>query len=190
MAHIQSQRSGEILAERAALNVSLLRAAADHLAEARESGAFDVSIGGQTYRLRAVDTGGLIDLNTAAPPLLEAYLTAMGLTDAEIRRFRDWRRGSKRLLRIGDLIRVSGAQSIDWEQFLRTATVYSGRSGAARDEMPDELWEMLERSWQQEWETAASGVNFEVFRDQDARDLPLGSVRAGSDGAAKLLFVR
>lgn len=189
LAHIQTQETEVLLAERSALNVALLRASTAPLAEARASGTYEVTVGDDTHTLRAVDVGGLVDLNTAQPPLLETYLTEIGLTNEEITRFRSWRQTSKRLLRIEDLIRVTAAQRADRALLLATATVHSGRTGVSLDDAPEVLRDLLQARWQDDWATAPSGVNFRIERIRQTGPLPVGVVNVRPDGRGKILWL-
>ncbi len=173
-----------ILAERSALNVTLLRAVRGPL----ESGPVEVTVGGEVHELRVTDVGGLVDLNTAQPPLLDAYLGAIGLTELEIARFRTWRQTSKRLLRIEDLLRVSEAVEADWALLMATATVYSGRPGVSLEDAPEAVRKVLEPVWQEVWASPASSVNFRVERVTGAGMLPVGVVHIRPDGEGKVLW--
>ncbi len=189
LAHIQNQETEVLLAERSVLNVTLLRAVGATLAETRESGTFEVSVAEETYTLRAVDVGGLVDLNTAQPPLLEVYLTAIGLTNEEIARFRAWRQTSKRLLRIEDLIRVSGTETADRALLSATATVRSGRSGVSLEDAPEALQALLQTRWADAWATAPSGANFRIEHISPTGPLPVGVMHIQPDGMGKVLWV-
>lgn len=178
-----------MLAERSALNIALLRAVVPQLAEERRSGEYQITLDGELYVLRAVDVGGLVDLNAAAPPLLEAYLTTIGLTPDEIQRVFEWRRTSKRFLRVEDLLRASGARALDVGLIRRTATVFSGRPGLAREEMPEELVGLLTPYWRDSWVSSASRVNFHLLFELDGHQWVVGAVHTQLTKSAKTLWV-
>ena len=96
---------------------------------------------GLTVRLQ--DVAGLVDLNTAAPELLDALFARLGLSEQELRRFRTWRGQGHRLLRATDLIRVAEADPQVAPMLARVATVFSGRTGVAGAVAPPEVIEML-----------------------------------------------
>lgn len=186
LSHIQSQEMEIALAKRDVLHQALLGAAGEHLAQEAMTGAFEVVVGDKSYTLFAQDVGGLVDLNTSAPALLETYLSAIGLTAEEINQYRDWRKTPRRLLRVADLLRVTEAEGADLEVLLRTATVHSGRTGVSFVAMPEELRALFGARWQEAWEAPVSGVNFRVDKG-DGPAVSLGSVHLGQSKAAAIL---
>lgn len=96
---------------------------------------------GRTFRLQSA--GGLVDLNTAAPELLERLLNGYGL-DATARAdalqsYRTWRRTGFRLQRVSDFVRVSGLNGVDLPGLATLATVHSGRASLSGEQAPLEL---------------------------------------------------
>lgn len=86
---------------------------------------------------------GLIDLNTAAPALLELLLLGYGLdanqTSRALNNYRAWRREGRKLLRVSDFHRVSGLTRQQLPGLELIATVYSGRTGIAPEHAPLQL---------------------------------------------------
>ena len=141
------------------------------------------------------DAGGLVDLNSALPPLREAALSAVGLPgvdDALVA----WRRGGRRVQRPDDLIRVLGLDPARLPRFRRIATVSSGRAGVARDVMTPEASEALRAAGLDAapgspLAAPPSGVNFEAFAVREGEPFWIGTVSAGSaDGAGRILDLR
>ncbi|MDA7966139.1 hypothetical protein [Ruegeria sp.] len=127
---------------------------------------------GREQTLVLQDVGGLVDLNTAAPDLLNALSTSLGVPDEALERFRDWRRTPYRLQSVVDFARVS---EVPYEVGLRLkefATVHSGRFGIASDLAPLGLIERLRVAAPRgsvqglelpvSWQTPGSGVTFRV----------------------------
>lgn len=189
LAHMRAQDTDLILAERAAMNPVLLREAATELRRTPGTTTLAVELGDRAYDLAIVDAGGMIDLNAATPSLLDAYLGAIGLTSAERDRFRSWRRTTGRLLRVVDVPRISGASNLDLALLQETATVYSGRTGVAREVMPERLARLLPESLPPGWISAPSGTNFYVFRHLPEGLLPVGALHLRPSGVPKLLWV-
>lgn len=187
VAHLQIRSAEAELASRAAEGPMFLRAAALQVATNPITRTVATSEG--SGQIQIVDAGGMIDLNTAAPPLLDRYLDALGFRPDEIQRFRTWRQEGRRLLRRQDLIRVSGAEAADIATLALTATVVSGRTGVAADAAPDALTALLSPSAFDPYATPPSGVNFEVFLQNADRLTPLGAVHVRPDGSARFLRV-
>jgi hypothetical protein len=187
LAHIQAQETELHIAERAALNKRLLHGVSGHLAEAREGGTYEITVDGQSYQLRVIDVGGLVDLNTASPPLLDAYLSALGMTQEEIARLRAWRQTSKRLLRVEDLIRVTGTTALDQSLLLQTATVHSGRPGVSLEDAPEALRDLIFARWDEAWTSPRSGMNFSVGAGGSGGKVSIGVAHVPPGGAVKIL---
>ncbi|MCU0826017.1 MAG: hypothetical protein MUE52_01075 [Tabrizicola sp.] len=89
---------------------------------------------GRTLLLQ--DVGGLIDLNTAHPDLLDRLAVAIRVPKGGMERLRSWRRTGLRLLDLNDFVRLTG---LPWQQASRLpflATVSSGRFGIDPDTSP------------------------------------------------------
>lgn len=93
------------------------------------------------------DVGGLVDLNTAAPLLLERLLAGYDLAEADrttaLSAFRTWRRAGNRLARVSDFFRVTDLDPLVVQGFEQFTTVYSGRPGIAPDKAPHALLALL-----------------------------------------------
>lgn len=86
---------------------------------------------------------GLIDLNTAAPDIVERVVEAFELGPEAMTDYIAWRRSGRRLLRVGDFLRVTGAGQERLAELLAVATVHSGRRGIAPDVAPSGVLEIL-----------------------------------------------
>lgn len=145
--------------------------------------------------LRLQDVGGLIDLNTAAPELLDRLAAQIGLDPGALEAYRTWRRTPHRLQSTADFSR---AATVDPALALRlqgVATVFSGRRGIAPEVAPEAVLELLsDRPGPREtlvsalpadWITGPSGANFEVIvMPVDKPPRSLGTIGLGT-GAAK-----
>lgn len=189
LAHIQGQGTERHLAEKSALRNELLTRMTHQFGALAEAGQFTISMSDEDYLIQVVNAGGLIDLNTANPRLLDAYLEGIGLKNENIKKFRDWRQSSKRLLRITDLQRVSGATDIDFATLRQTATVVSGRSGISPSDAPEMLTDLLASSWRDEWASAASSSNFEVFLLGGRADHRIGAFHLSGDGSVRSIWI-
>lgn len=100
---------------------------------------------GRTVRLQS--TGGLVDLNTAAPELIERLLVGYDLSvterDDALFAYRAWRRTGFRLQRVSDFVRVSGLDAKDLTGLQEFATVHSGRSTLSAEQAPLRLLQHL-----------------------------------------------
>lgn len=101
--------------------------------------------GGRSLRLQSV--GGLVDLNTAVPELLERLLVGYGLSataraDA-LQSYRAWRRTGYRLQRVSDFVRVTGLRTEDLPDLEYFATVHSGRARLSTEQAPRQLLQHL-----------------------------------------------
>ena len=100
---------------------------------------------GRAVRLQS--TGGLVDLNTGGPELLERLLVGYGLSaparaDA-LQSYRTWRRTGFRLQRVSDFARVAGLDPDTLPGIDRLATVHSGRATLSPEQAPLALLEHL-----------------------------------------------
>ena len=93
---------------------------------------------GRTVQLQS--TGGLIDLNTATPELLERFLIGFDLTASEraaaLASYRNWRRQGLRLQRVSDFARITGVAPDRMANIEALSTVHSGRSTLSADQAP------------------------------------------------------
>jgi len=90
-----------------------------------------VTVAGETLTL--VDVGGLIDMNTAAPAVLQHLFRTRDFPETAATDFIKWRQQGRRLQRVDDIIRITGATTVDIADILQIATVYSGRRGIATE---------------------------------------------------------
>lgn len=100
-----------------------------------------LSWAGREIRLQSV--GGLVDLNTASPEILERLITGYELSATDIasalQNYRTWRRQGYRLQRVSDFSRVTGIETEKLPNLKSLATVHSGRAVLSSEQMPTEL---------------------------------------------------
>lgn len=122
--------------------------------------------------------GGLIDLNTGAPDMLERVVEAFELGPEAMADYIAWRRSGRRLLRVSDFLRVTGAGQEWLVELQATATVHSGRRGIAPDVAAAGVLEMLGEDLLPAWLSPPSGVNYAVVsKGESARRI--GVVHVG-----------
>lgn len=124
------------------------------------------------FTLVLQDVGGLVDLNTAAPDLLDALASSLDIPNDAVERYRDWRRTPYRLNSIVDFARVAEIPYEDGLRLREFATVHSGRYGVSPDLTPQVLVERLVAAaplgsiqgteLPVSWRTAGSGVVYRV----------------------------
>lgn len=104
-----------------------------------------IEIGGQTMSISFQDVGGLVDLNTASPDLLNLLLTNIDVEDvlAALTKYQNWRRQGYKLQRISDFVRVTGLPYSVTADLAPFTTVKSGRKGIDPDSAPLALLEVL-----------------------------------------------
>ncbi|MEM1145767.1 MAG: hypothetical protein AAGI88_24600 [Pseudomonadota bacterium] len=140
--HLRNAAVDLELAIENAQRMDVLRLAARH-ANIDGENAFTMVIGDVEWTLQFQDVGGLIDLNTAAPELLERLVLDLSgdafIAAEALDRYQDWRRAGRRLARTSDFLRVTGLAQEHRERLRRVATVYSGRRGIAPDVAPLEV---------------------------------------------------
>lgn len=141
LASLQFGTAEVVASERAAVRIEALDAL---VALGRPEGD-RLDWGGQMFRLQS--TGGLVDLNTAAPELLERLLAGYGFSTTEqadaLQSYRMWRRTGYRLQRVSDFVRVAGLTSEDLPDLAALATVHSGRSTISAEQAPLSLLQHL-----------------------------------------------
>ena len=193
------QHRGTLAAERAALLNRYEASERADLALARlregRGSPEEVTLDLEEGTLLLQDAGGLVDLNSALPPLREAALAVIDLAGVD-EALVAWRRDGRRVQRPDDLVRILGLDPARLPHLRRIATVSSGRSGVARDAMTPEASEALRAAGLDAapgspLATPPSGVNFEVFAMQEGEPFWIGTVSAGSaDGAGRILDLR
>ena len=147
-----------------AVNADLIRIAL--AAKAMDPDLEVLSVGDVT--LRMIDVGGLIDLNTGTPGLIELLIEEFGGGPEEMVAYRTWRREGRRLARVEDFARVTGLKSIDITYLKGVSTVHSGRLGIAPDIAPMEVWNIIRKISERSsdlpphWVTLPSGQMFVV----------------------------
>ncbi|WP_170328202.1 hypothetical protein [Ruegeria arenilitoris] len=150
--------------------------------------------GGRELALVMQDVGGLVDLNTAAPDLLDALCASLSIPSDAVERFRKWRRTPYRLHSVADFARVAEIPYEDGLRLKEYATVHSGRFGVAPDLAPGDLVERLVGSvslggvqgseFPVSWQTPASGTTFRVDLWEGGRfERSIGVVHLGGSGA-------
>lgn len=147
---------------------------------------------GQTLRLQ--DVGGLIDLNTASPELLEKLFRHLEFPDDAQAKFRTWRRAGRRLTRVDDLIRITNADPMLLTPLNQVATVFSGRRGIAPEHAPHEVLEITRDGAGTISEndiSPPSNTNFRVYLQHANDEHPIGAVSIfGNNGQSRVLEAR
>ncbi|SFI65104.1 hypothetical protein [Jannaschia pohangensis] len=121
-----------------------------------------VELGNRQVEL--LDVGGLIDLNSAAPGLIDRLIERLGGGTAELAAYRTWRREGRRLVRVDDFIRVTGLVGVDID-LRKVATVHSGRTGISPEVAPSDVLDLIgmsENDLPEQWVSPASGHTFMV----------------------------
>jgi len=165
------------------------------LPENQGATSFEVDLNSKRYRVRLQDAGGLIDLNTASPELLDILFARLGDDLEAIARFRDWRRGGKRLQRVSDLFAIAGIAPPANMELAQYATVFSGRRGVAFDVAPKELRDLIIKAAGPDvdanptFASAASNVNFLVMVSvaKSGREKSIGTIHAMNAKAGRIL---
>lgn len=140
LANVAHQSAEAVLAEGALDRHSLLTAAAHQWNHSQP--VQTMSVQGAEIEIR--DVAGLIDLNTASRPLLEALFDALELDPSQKNAFYTWRASGRRVLRVEDLARIVGADlPTEAPDIHRLATVRSGRTGLDPQSVTPELLELL-----------------------------------------------
>jgi len=166
MAYVQNQGAERQLAQRQADNAAILTILHNLSSEDFLGETITLSEPFEGLSLRLQDVGGLIDLNTAAPELLELLFVGLEFPQTAAADFRSWRREGRRLIRIDDIIRITDADPSILNDLSRVATVFSGRRGIAPDIAPPELNLILNRNGNlpiENFTSAPSGTNFAVY---------------------------
>lgn len=188
LGHIYGQTSELDLAARQVANAEILGLLISLPPSAISEGNIDLPEPYADVSMRIQDVGGLIDLNAASPELLERMYAQLGFIPQAAAEFRDWRRDGRRLLRVSDLIRITGEQSANLD---KVATVYSGRRGISADLAPPEvvhLFGTVSGNIPVAFQSAPSGVNYAVYSDQGNY---LGVISVSQyDGQSRILEVR
>jgi hypothetical protein len=162
--------------------------------------AFDL---GKGNHIILQDVGGLIDLNTATPELLDRLAKDIGVTPLGLRRYRAWRQAGHRVMRVTDFLRVTGASEAMEPRLRAAATVFSGRSGIDPDVASQAALEvaagrlgppaLLARSIRADFRSLASGSNFQVslVPGKESERVTIGTVNIGpTTTASRVLELR
>ena len=187
MSRLLDGASERMLAQRQATGRELLTLALQLKSSAagREQTEFRAEMNGVMHTLFLQDVGGLIDLNTAAPEILERVVEAFELGPEAMTDYIAWRRSGRRLLRVGDFLRVTGAGQDQLAELFAVATVHSGRRGIAPDLAPIGVLAILgQDELPPAWLSPPSGVNYAVgLAGENARRIGVVHVgQAGGDG--------
>lgn len=167
LAHLKYQRAEARLAADHFRDQELLKAIVQRgeLSDLQTGETGSILLAGTFETYRAVDVGGLVDLNTAAPPLLEALFAGLGLGPQDLDVFRQWRQQSRRLLRVEDLGRIVD-QDVDSARLLQSTTVFSGRSGIALDAAPDDVLDVFtENADPSQFGSQPSNSSYAIVKD-------------------------
>ncbi|MGC1498097.1 MAG: hypothetical protein WA790_19990 [Sulfitobacter sp.] len=147
ISRLSETRTDRLVVDDAFARASLLELAVQAYGDAETPMATDallaVSWRGQEGQMQLQDAGGLVDLNTANPAMLERLAEALEVTPAQLEEYRRWRRTPLRLQRVSDFPRVAGGGISLSESLFPIATVFSGRPGIAIDLAPQKLLEVL-----------------------------------------------
>jgi hypothetical protein len=138
------------------------------------------------------DVGGLIDLNSAHPELLDRLATHLGLEPAAMVPFRDWRRSGRRLLSVHDFARLTGMPPEAQAELPALATVFSGRFGIDPDSAPLPVLAIAGgRDLPPAFRSGPSSAIFSVWLAGDGLAVPrnLGTVQAATLQDARVLEV-
>lgn len=88
--------------------------------------------------------------------------------------------------RIEDFLRVSGAGVEVTSEMREALTVYSGRSGVAKEYATPVAQEIM-GEMAEAWDTPRSGTNFMVVVEQDGQRRVVGMVHRAVDGVVRIL---
>lgn len=195
MAHIQNQSAEQYLAANKSHRVTLLRLVVETEPDNSTRGLVPLPAPFHAQTLRLQDVGGLIDLNSASPELLEKLFRHLHFPDNAQESFRSWRRDGQRLMRVDDLIRITNADPVLLPALAQVATVFSGRRGIAIEHAPEKVLEIVRdgRSTISDSDiSAASNTNFRVYlQDTDTSELMIGVVSIlGNNGQSRILEAR
>jgi len=197
LAKLQESASERTLIVRHQTEQDILKLAIAWKALPENQGAtsFKIDLNNKRYRVRLQDAGGLIDLNTASPELLDILFDGLTAEPDAIVRFRDWRRGGKRLQRVSDLFAIAGIAPPAVMELARYATVFSGRRGVAFNVAPEPLSDLITRlagpgaDTDPIFSSAASNVNFLVMVSEagNGQEKTAGTIHIAGDGNWRLL---
>ena len=165
---LQAVRTDELILRNQFLRQELLRYVlqfdrADLTAQ--ENSLPDLEISGTIYRILLQDVGGLIDLNTATPKLIQMLTDALELPDSAYHDYTAWRQAPNSLNRVTDFLSIVRADHSKREWLLSVATVHSGRSGLSPTDAPAEMQDIFHRGNLpiNQFQTSASRVNFNIY---------------------------
>ncbi|MEP1697234.1 MAG: hypothetical protein ABJJ69_11905 [Paracoccaceae bacterium] len=192
--HVVSSRAGlrtdQILLARSANAADLLRLAA-HWKRDIDPDSLEFHAAQAGVRIRFQDVGGLVDLNTGRPELIDKIAETIGIDRDGLADFREWRRNANRLQRVEDFYRISGFSDASGQEDLRRwATVHSGRPGIALDHVPSDLKTQLSVLDIEEFDSPATGATFLVENVNDEnRRIILGVIHIPASGPIRILRV-
>lgn len=137
--------------------------------------------------LRLQPTGGLVDLNTASPELLERLLEGYGITpqkrDLALQAHQRWQEQDRQFLRVSDFARVTGFDLELLPNLTGLATVHSGQPTFSVEQAPLALLEHL---------TGRRGARETLTAElpEDFLGQPLGSAIAVFEGSRRVGVLR
>ena len=187
LSHLQYQQIEVGLAEQNFRDHEALKAVVERadIDEVRRGGSISINLSGENSNLQLIDVGGLIDLNSASPPLLESLFAALDLDPDALASFRRWRQQSRRLLRVEDLERIVG-ENIDLALLQGVATVFSGRAGVAADQAASSVQNLFGDSTDlSQFASPPSNSSFLIHEG----DRPLGVVFFAPSGVERVLWL-
>jgi hypothetical protein len=146
---------------------------------------------GRTLLLQ--DVGGLIDLNTAHPDLLDRLALALQVPSGGMERLRIWRQAGLRLLDLNDFVRLAG---LPWQQTQKlpfVATVSSGRFGIDPETAPQVVLDIARGSGadvpEQFTDLPTSSVFTVWLIDDTERPTYLGTMQLRPTGDSRILEI-
>lgn len=199
--HLQNVSSDVVLVEHAHLSDEILRyVMAIDFPTADADEPHELKLNGKSISIRLVDVGGLIDLNTAAPELLEKLARKMELDEAALETYHEWKDTPYQLLRVTDFLRVTRASPEHREWLLQVATVHSGRRGIAPSQAPMPVLELttgqtgsvetLARAVPKTLRSKPTGTNYNVVAEIEGISAPvlIGTIQTGSTASQKSIL--
>ena len=202
VSRLSENRTDGLVAEDAFARASLLGLAAQVYSDRQTPLGRDTLLPvrwrGEHSYLHLQDAGGLVDLNTALPVLLERLAEAMDVSSAQLEEYRRWRKTPLRLQRVSDFVRVTGGDALLNRPLFSIATVFSGRQGIAMEFAPQSMLGILSgstdgkagviRGLPSDWATPPSGTNYHVNIMTDGMpSIPLGVINIGAAESGKIL---
>ena len=185
MTLLQTVAAEEQLLARQHRTLEILQIVASAGPEIAETTSLQLPTGPVDPRIQ--DVGGLIDLNTASPELLGQLFDALDFPADADDRFRAWRRDGRRLQRVDDVVRITGADPAITPTLHGVATVHSGRRGIAADVAPQVVLDIAAPAQV----SPRSGTNFAIYHNENQKEVLVGVVSiVVGEGQSRILEAR